>query len=49
MALIDNGVYVHGRRVETPKNLDETYRSLDAHGGIAWIGLYRPSPPRGRR
>ncbi|NKF30933.1 transporter, partial [Pseudomonas sp. BGM005] len=36
MALIDNGVYVHGRRVETPKNLDETYRSLDSHGGIAW-------------
>ncbi|WP_292776790.1 magnesium/cobalt transporter CorA [Microbacterium sp. UBA6741] len=44
MALIDNGVYVHGRRVETPKNLDETYRMLDAAGGIAWIGLYRPSP-----
>ncbi|WP_426171394.1 CorA family divalent cation transporter [Microbacterium sp. DWRC1-3] len=44
MALIDNGVYVHGRRVETPKNLDETYRLLDAAGGIAWIGLYRPSP-----
>lgn len=44
MALIDNGVYVHGRRVETPKTLDETYRMLDAAGGIAWIGLYRPSP-----
>lgn len=43
MALIDNGVYVDGRRVETPNNLDETYRILDAAGGIAWIGLYRPS------
>ncbi|KNY05110.1 magnesium/cobalt transporter CorA [Microbacterium sp. GCS4] len=44
MALIDNGVYVHGRRVETVQNLDQTARTLGALGGIAWIGLYRPSP-----
>ncbi|MEV4736718.1 MULTISPECIES: magnesium/cobalt transporter CorA [unclassified Microbacterium] len=44
MALIDNGVYVHGRRVETLQNLDQTARTLGALGGIAWIGLYRPSP-----
>ncbi len=43
MALIDNGVYVHGRRVETLTDLDQTSRTLGALGGIAWIGLYRPS------
>ncbi len=42
--LVDNGVYVDGRRVETPKNLDDTYRLMDDHSGLAWIGLYRPSP-----
>ncbi|MDR6867195.1 magnesium transporter [Microbacterium resistens] len=44
MALIDNGVYVGGRRVEAPTDLDDTYRIMDAHAGLAWIGLYRPSP-----
>jgi len=43
MALIDNGVYVAGRRVETPASLDETYELMRKHGGLAWIGLYRPS------
>lgn len=42
--LVDNGVYVDGRRVETPTNLDDTYRLMDDHHGLAWIGLYRPSP-----
>lgn len=42
--LIDNGVYVDGRRVATPTTLDETYRTLHAVGGMAWIGLYRPDP-----
>jgi magnesium transporter len=42
--LVDNGVYVDGRRVETPTNLDDTYRLMDDHDGLAWIGLYRPSP-----
>ncbi|MBW1639104.1 MULTISPECIES: magnesium and cobalt transport protein CorA [Microbacterium] len=44
MTLVDNGVYVAGRRVETPASLDETYRIMDAHRGLAWIGLYHPSP-----
>ena len=42
--LVDNGVYVDGRRLETPKNLDDTYRLMDDHEGLAWIGLYRPRP-----
>jgi magnesium transporter len=44
MPLIDNGVYVAGRRIENPKSLDETYRLMHEHDGMGWIGLYRPSP-----
>jgi len=43
MALVDNAIYVDGRRVTTPKTLDETFERLKAHQGFAWIGLYRPS------
>ena len=42
MALIDNGIYVQGRRTGTPHTLDETYESMHKLGGMAWIGLYRP-------
>ena len=43
MALIDNAVYVAGRRTEDPASLDETFEVMQARGGMAWIGLYRPS------
>lgn len=43
MALIDNAVYVAGRRTEDPANLNETYEVMRDRGGMAWIGLYRPS------
>jgi len=43
MALIDNAIYVNGRRVATTTTLDETYEALKAHNGFAWIGLYRPT------
>ncbi|WP_166878750.1 MULTISPECIES: magnesium and cobalt transport protein CorA [unclassified Salinibacterium] len=43
MALIDNGVYVDGVRTENPTSLDETYEVMRERGGMAWIGLYRPS------
>ena len=42
MALIDNRIYVAGRRTASPENLDETYELLRECGGMAWIGLYRP-------
>ena len=42
MALIDNGIYVHGRRSGNPVTLDETYELLRERDGMAWIGLYRP-------
>jgi magnesium transporter len=44
MALIDNAIYVNGHRTESPRSLDETYELLREHDGMAWIGLYRPSP-----
>ena len=43
MALIDNAIYVDGKRVATPATLDETYEVMKAHNGFAWIGLYRPT------
>ncbi|MCA1007706.1 magnesium/cobalt transporter CorA [Rhodococcus hoagii] len=42
MAIVDNAVYVDGKRVDTPTSLDCTYRSMRDHDGMAWIGLYRP-------
>src|SRR6478609_8735823 len=43
MALIDNAVYVQGRRTQDPTNLNETYEVMRDRGGMAWIGLYRPT------
>ncbi len=43
MALIDNAVYVQGRRTQDPSNLNETYEVMRDRGGMAWIGLYRPT------
>jgi magnesium transporter len=42
MTVIDNAIYVDGRRVATPPSLDETFEALEKYGGFAWIGLYRP-------
>ncbi|MCB4208578.1 magnesium and cobalt transport protein CorA [Arthrobacter sp. UM1] len=42
-SIIDNGVYVDGERVATPTSLDTTFDLLREHGGLAWIGLYRPT------
>ena len=40
--LIDDAIYVDGRRVESPASLTGTLQALDRLGGFAWIGLYRP-------
>jgi len=42
MTLVDNAVYVDGRRSADPTSLNETYELLRARCGMAWIGLYRP-------
>lgn len=42
--VIDNAIYLNGERISSPNTLDETYAELrETHGGMAWIGLYRPS------
>ncbi len=45
MPVVDNAVYVDGRRAAEPESLDHTYELLrcqDAGACMAWIGLYRP-------
>ncbi|WP_243074981.1 magnesium and cobalt transport protein CorA [Microbacterium sp. SS28] len=44
MTVIDNAIYVDGRRVASPQKLARTSETLAQHGGFAWIGLYRPEP-----
>ena len=45
MVVVDNAVYVAGKRVATPPSLDDTYEVLHEKKGMAWIGLYRPDEP----
>ena len=40
-AVVDNAVYVDGRRVE-PESLESTYELVRDCQGMGWIGLYRP-------
>ena len=42
MSVIDNAIYVAGRRHADPESLEVTYALLREQGGMAWIGLYRP-------
>ncbi len=44
MTIIDNAVYVDGIRSAEPRNLEQTFETLTERGGMAWIGLYRPTP-----
>jgi magnesium transporter len=41
--LVDNAVYVDGRRTADPNSLEETFETVRDRNGFAWIGLYRPS------
>jgi magnesium transporter len=42
LGIVDNAVYVDGRRVAEPESLEVTYELLRERAGVAWIGLYRP-------
>lgn len=42
MVVVNNAVYVDGKRTADPLSLDETYETLRKRHGLAWIGLYRP-------
>lgn len=44
MPIIDNAVYVSGHRIDNPASLSETFEHTRAHKGMAWIGLFRPTP-----
>src|SRR6476620_1882882 len=43
MTIIDNAFYVNGVRHAEPESLEQTFETLARHGGMAWIGLYRPT------
>jgi magnesium transporter len=43
VTIVDNAVYVDGVRTAEPENLEQTFETLADHGGMAWIGLYRPT------
>jgi magnesium transporter len=42
VAVVDNGIYVDGRRFASPPTLESTYQLLRSEMGMGWIGLYRP-------
>lgn len=42
MTIIDNAVYVDGKRFANPDSLEQTYEVMDACNGMAWIGMFRP-------
>jgi magnesium transporter len=42
-SVVDNAIYVDGRRTDDPASLEETYELLRQRKGMAWIGLYRPT------
>src|SRR5919202_2930741 len=41
--IVDNAIYVDGRRVAEPRSLQETCETRRRDGGIAWIGVYKPT------
>jgi len=43
MMIVDNTIYVDGRRIVEPSSLRETYEAVRDQHGLAWIGLYRPT------
>ncbi len=43
MPIIDNAIYVHGKRVIHPPDLSSTFESMKETGGMGWLGLYRPN------
>ena len=43
MMIVDNAIYVDGRRSDEPASLQETYEAVRERRGVAWIGLYKPT------
>ena len=41
--IVDNAIYVDGRRSEEPGSVEETHEAVRERRGVAWIGLYKPT------
>ena len=41
--IVDNAIYVDGRRAEEPGSLQETYEAVRQRRGVAWVELYKPT------
>src|SRR3954452_3332337 len=41
--IVDNVIYVDGRRAANPDSLEETYEAYRQRRGVVWIDLYKPS------
>jgi magnesium transporter len=41
--IVDNAIYVDGRRLAEPSSLRQTYQACRKWRGLAWIGLYKPT------
>src|SRR5918998_1440272 len=41
--IVDSAIYIDGRRAAEPRSLQETCEIARERGGIAWIGLHRPT------
>jgi magnesium transporter len=41
--IVDNAIYVDGRRMVDPDSLEETYEAYRQRRGVIWIDLYKPS------
>lgn len=42
LPIVDNAIYVDGRREEEPESLEHTYQMLRDQMGMGWLDLYRP-------
>lgn len=49
MTIIDNAIYVDGRRTEDPPSLGETFETMRERHGLAWLDLDLPAPVEIRR
>ncbi len=43
LVIVDNAIYIDGRRAVEPRSLQETYEACREQRGVAWIGLYKPT------
>ncbi|GAA0990843.1 magnesium and cobalt transport protein CorA [Subtercola frigoramans] len=42
MTIVDNAIYVDGRRAVEPRNLEETFEVMRENHGVAWIDMFHP-------